>query len=492
MSQPAKIVRAEQRFAAQPARDEAIPLPPYSEDAEEIVCADILSQPDSMALAVMERLEPDHFFIVRYGWIYGAMLDLYRDGNEINYISVVERLKALRRLEEVGGPAAITQLIGFRVSPGWSTATRASARTIRQDAERRAWLTYASELARAAYDRSGNIVKQWSDLGRAWMDLRPFEPNQDFVTGVDSVAVYEDMVRDARANRTWFSVPYAGLAERRPVLLPGEIVVIVGPEGGGKSAMLYGWAEYYASEENARVVYIHTEMTKADVFDRRIAAHTKVAFARLMRKEELTETEVEQIEVAGIDMARWIHNLDYWHAGQVDAPRLLAAMDRLVQEYGTQIFILDYLNDIVPQTDNRTTEAVGYRNLLAKIEEFANRTGTVVVTAAQLNAEGGAFQIGRALKQKAALYLKITLEELEHEYAYNYDGVPYKYLPGEMSPEATIRIEKNRKGRGGTFPMFYVGPRYLWVDMSAPGLKRSLFVPVINRRADNDLDLERY
>lgn len=481
MSQRARVIQGQDRFQGH-ADERAAPLAPFNEDAEEAVVQGILNDPEAVGLALLERLEPDHFFVERYRLVYAAILDLYRAGTEIGYVSLLDRLKAAGALDEVGGPSAITKLIAFTPVPGWASNVRGSAAVVREKAERRAMLEHASAVARAAYDETTPVMKAWTVLGREWTGLRPFEPNQDFVLGEQSVAVYDAMIADERTNKTWYSVPWAGLLERRPVILPGEIVVLVGPEGSGKSAALYGWAEYYASEEGVRTAYVHTEMTKGDIFDRRAAAHTGVSYVHLMRKEDLSDRELEKIDLDGIEMGTWIHNLDYWHAGQVDADKLLLAMQRLVDDYGTQVFVLDYLNDVIPPSEKGRNDAAAWRDMLATLEDFANRNGAVVITAAQINAEGGAYQIGRALKQKAALYLRIETEELASAYEFHFDGQAYQYLPGEKSPEITIHIDKNRKGRGGKFPMFYVGPRFLWVDPNAPLLRRDQRGPVINRR----------
>ncbi|MHC4646800.1 MAG: hypothetical protein ACYTBJ_14980, partial [Planctomycetota bacterium] len=137
----------------------------------------------------------------------------------------------------------------------------------------------------------------------------------------------------------------------------------------------------------------------------------------------------------------------------------------LVDTYGTKSFFIDYLNDIEIERPKGSNEAAGWRNFMARLEAFNNLNHTVTVTAAQLNKDGEAYQIGRALRQKAMLYLKIKPDELKEEYPFRFDETSYKYLPGDFSPIMTIAVEKYRGGGRGLLDLLFVGPRYLWADV---------------------------
>ena len=140
-------------------------------------------------------------------------------------------------------------------------------------------------------------------------------------------------------------------------------------------------------------------------------------------------------------------------------------MQRLVDDFGVRTFVLDYLNDIIPEVERGQNEASAWRNLLARLEEFNRENNTVIITAVQLNKEGNAYQIGRALQQKAMMLLKLVPKPLEHVLHFEYDGVDYQYVPGDFSPRVRVKVEKYRGGGRGSFELLFVGPRYLWVDM---------------------------
>jgi replicative DNA helicase len=442
---------------------------PHDETAERALLLSLLAGAEDnspVRAAQYERLKPEDFYIVRYGWIYEAMLALAAEDKVIDVPTVSGKLQAMGRLEECGGAAGLTEL---SLQPGpFPLATASYAKTIRQHAERRRMLVETlSAIADMFWDETLDPVIAHGRAVELMNHTRPHSDNPGFIRGAQSVALHEQMLMDAARNQSWVPVPWSAMAERAPVIEWGDIVVVVGPEGAGKSALLYALAEFGAQACDVPTAYIHTEMRKKQVLDRRLVKHTPaVAYKRLIKPADLTDVEWDTIAETNLEIATWAGKLDIWHAGLIDEDRLLAIMQRMVDDFGTRIFVLDYLNDVVlDEGSRRTNNAALWRDFLARLEKFNNDNGTIIVTAAQLNKDGGAYQIGRALKQKAMLYLRLDPTELKHELTFEYDGVSYQYLPGDFSPVVSCRIEKYRGGGRGAFDLLFVGPRYLWTDV---------------------------
>ena len=442
------------------------PLAPHSIDTEEFLLGALLIGHDP-AGARLEQLTAADFFLTQHSWIYQAVLDLDDQGVEADVISVqalLEQRGQLQQLSKAGqtGFLVLAWFASFRAS---GMQVRAYAKIIREKAVRRRGLDQASELARAMFDETTEAGIQIDRHLRAIEKIRPFNPNAAFVRGADSADLHETMLHQETQRQAWHALPWLALGERAPVTMDGDLIVVVGPEGSGKSALLMNWAEYEA-RQGCKTVYIHTEMNKKQVFDRRLVAnHRSVPFATLQKPETLTDDQWKSLVNTGIDMDSWLKHLDYWHAGLIEESKLFAVMQRLCDDFGTRLFVLDYLNDVIPERERGSNNAITWRNLLARLEAFNNRNHTRVVTAAQVNNEGNAYMVGKALRQKAALFIKIKPEALDHPFDFQFDGIPYRYLPGDFKPVMTLAVEKYRGGGRGTVQLLFVGPRYLWVDV---------------------------
>lgn len=466
-----------QPFTPQPLKPtasdaDATRLLPHNFDAEEALLGALLNG-GRVSVCQSEELTPDDFYIVQHGWIYAAMCAVKPDAEDGLVLSVegvaalLTEQNQLAQIVKSGetGYLALRWLQTFRGGELFP-AVRGLARTIRADAVRRRGIQALSQVAQELWSGKDDPTLVIDRGLRTLEQVKPFNVNAEFVRGALSSTLHETILGDQAQRQVWHAVPWTALADRAPVTVDGDLIVVAGPAGSGKSALLAGWAEFEAQQGN-QAAYVHTEMTKSDVFNRRLVKNSKVvSWAALQKPGDLTDPQWTAIVEAGAQLETWLPRLDYWHAGQPSESRLFTVMQRMVDDFGTRCFVLDYLNDVIPDLKRRDSNgAETWRNLLARLELFNNRNGTRIITGVQINREGNAYMIGEALRHKATLYLTIKPQVLKNDFPFEFDGVPYRYFAGDKSPLVPVTIEKYRAGGWGTFKLLYVGPRFLWADV---------------------------
>src|SRR3954466_297416 len=86
-------------------------LPPSSLEAEQSVLgAVLLSDQTLYTLRIEVNLLAEDFYRPSHGVIWEAMLALYEQGEPVDKLTVVEKLKQTGRIEDAGGAAAIEAL----------------------------------------------------------------------------------------------------------------------------------------------------------------------------------------------------------------------------------------------------------------------------------------------------------------------------------------------------------------------------------------------
>jgi len=139
-------------------------LQPHSIDAEEAVLGGILIDQDAY-LQVSDFLNPNDFFLQRNTWVYVAMSNLVRQHKPIDLLSVTNELDRLGYLDDIGGPARLTDLIN--ATPTSAHTAHYGAIVARKSFLRRA-IEGATQIAAVAYDDSAetlaDIVVQIEDV----------------------------------------------------------------------------------------------------------------------------------------------------------------------------------------------------------------------------------------------------------------------------------------------------------------------------------------
>jgi replicative DNA helicase len=119
---------------------------PANIEAEIAVLGSCLIDPDAIQRIV--TLKAEDFYRERHGWIYQAMRELTDKGMPVDFITLSNLLEKQQRLEDVGGPAYLTDLIS---STPTAMYVEHYAGIIRNDALRRRIITAGSKIVEAGY-----------------------------------------------------------------------------------------------------------------------------------------------------------------------------------------------------------------------------------------------------------------------------------------------------------------------------------------------------
>jgi replicative DNA helicase len=439
---------------------------PSDIEAEEALLGQLLVDGSQLNAAILERLGPDDFFIIAYGWVFDAMLSLHSEGLAVDTLTIADRLRVRDQLKEIvyqayTGPLALQQLAENSLGH-WGV--RAYARLIRQKAEERRLLAALDETATDVFRGERTAYEKWGAALERLIAVRPHVEGEALLIGADAIDYYERAVERDRHNPVWYPLPWKAFEQDAPVYKPGDVVVIAGPEGSGKSAMAFNMAQFYAEHLRSKVFCLFTEMDMQNVLSRQVAANSVLSYRRLLTPEDLENSEVIELYRTGERLREWVPQMAYAETGAISAKELVAHIKRVVDTFGVQVVVIDGFNDLTYNIPHGQTQAGVIHNFMAYLETFARENELFVIGTVQLNRDGDALGSG-AYKRKASLYLKIEMEMAITEESLTYQGVTYKVLPGQNSMKTLVKIEKNRRGpTGRKLPLWYLGADFRWID----------------------------
>lgn len=130
--------------------DRAIPA---NIEAERAVLGSLMIDPDAI-IKVANYLRPEDFFRERHAWLYEAMRTLNERREPLDFVTIVDELERRERLEEIGGPAYLTDLIA---STPTALYVDHYARIVERTAVLRRLIAAAGKIAELAYDESQEV-----------------------------------------------------------------------------------------------------------------------------------------------------------------------------------------------------------------------------------------------------------------------------------------------------------------------------------------------
>lgn len=382
---------------------------PHSADAERAVLGAILLD-NSLIDQAEAELQPADFYVRAHQFVFGTMVELAHEGQEINPILLGERLRTNGNLEQVGGVAFISELT---YGLPHFTNLKAYARLIQDKATKRKVIHLANAATTQALEDSEDAEEVVRNLDAMMDALR--EETQTEQTGFKSVIdvvpqLHQRLtdIRDGISFAISTGLPLLDQATRGGGV-PGELWVWAALTGGGKSALMKQIAQFCA-KSGIPVGIVTAEMSDWEVLMRMLADEAKVP-AWTIQPNVLRQEQYERLEQGLVQIA----SLPLW----ID--------DRSTNIYEIRARVKALVKAVVPKNvplqDRKFVLFVDYLQLLeVKSEDF----GRFVMTRAQEVAK-----VSRVLK-KLAKELNIWIFALAQ---FNRTANAKDEMTGQVKPE---------------------------------------------------------
>jgi replicative DNA helicase len=357
-------------------------LPPHSAETEEAVLGSMLIDPDAI-LRVASFLAPEHFYVIKNGWMYEAMLRLHDRREPIDLLTVSSELARLSKLDEVGGETYIAQLTNTVPT---ALNIESYARTVEALALRRRMIQAAGDIAKIAYDQTLPIehVVEKSEAtvfnvsqGRGEGHMVPMRKAvSDFFERIE-------YLHEHRGEPIGIPTGFSELDKLTGGLQKGDLIIIAARPGVGKTSLMNGIGYHAALKHRQRVALFSLEMSVEQLVQRFVAGETGIDSQRL-RIADLRDEEWGALTRVSMQMADLLMFLD-------DTPSL-SPLDlrvkarRIYQEYGLDLIIVDYLQLMSGETGMRNDNRVQEISYISRsLKGIARELKVPVIAGSQLS-----------------------------------------------------------------------------------------------------------
>lgn len=356
-------------------------LPPQSLEAEQAVLGAIILEGESIIKAI-EIISPEDFYSERHRKIYQAMLELFDKNEPIDLITLSEHLKDKGEIDEIGGVSYLSNLA--TVVPT-SANIRYHAKLIREKALLRSLIRACTEIVTKVYEEPEDAEEMIDYAERLIFEISEKRTNTNFYPMKDVVKqtfrIIENMY-EKKSVVTGISSGFTDLDALTSGFQPGDLIIIGGRPGMGKTAFSLNIAQHVGVEIGEPVAFFSLEMSKEQVAMRLLSSMAMVNSSAL-RKGFISKKDWQRITDAAVKLSEAPIYID--DSSQMSVLEIRAKARRLKMEKGRLgLIIIDYLQ-LMRSRNNYEVREQEIAEISRSLKAMAKELKVPVIALSQLN-----------------------------------------------------------------------------------------------------------
>ncbi len=418
-------------------------VPPQSLEAEQATLGAMLVEREAI-VRVADELSTADFYSPQHGYLFDAMLELFRAGNPVDLVTVQAQLIAAEHLEAIGG---VSYLIELQEAAPTAAAVGTYAEIVGEKSARRRAIRLAGELDVAARDQSAPLEAALSETQRQLYGLSARHHESYRSIGEVATATFLEIEAQKDSDKRVLGIP-TGLRDLDSWLSgwqPAKIYVLGAYPAIGKTAFLLQ-AACVAADSGYGVCLFSLEMFAPALVRRYFASRAKINASHVTRAL-LSPEDWERLAHAADHAGRmplWMYDV-----GQMSVDDLRARERRVAVDHKIDLVVIDYLQLLTKREENEELTQV-----MNTLRAMANETGVAILAASQLSrpqrTQRRRFPLPRPVLQD--LRASGSLEQVADVVAFLHDP---RNDEDELDRTREFIIRKQRDGPQGVVQLYW-------------------------------------
>jgi len=315
-------------------------VPPQSIDAEQAVLGALFLDKEAVSLAT-ERIIPSYFYKSSHRHIFSAILELSEKDQEIDILTITDKLKKKNLIEDIGGPAYLAEISNSVPS---SSNIEQHLEIVKEKALTRMLIKECDTIITKAYEESEEVDTLLDFAEGKVFEISEKRLKKGFMP-IDPILHrtfehIDELYHSSRSGVTGVATGYKKLDEMTAGLQRSDLVILAGRPSMGKTAFALNIARNAAIDYGMGVGFFSLEMSADALVMRLLCTEAKVN-QMAVRTGKLTKDE----------MGRLTEHVDKLMTAPIfidDSPslnvlELRAKARRIKAEKNIELLVIDYL-----------------------------------------------------------------------------------------------------------------------------------------------------
>ncbi len=427
---------------------------PYSLEAEQSVLGAVLVDPEKINI-IGDKLRAEYFYLPEHQAIFRVMLEKLLKNERIDFVTVLESLKAERYFAGEEGKAYLLKLAN--TVPFLSNLENYAA-IVRDKYEARCLIKIAREITEDAMDPSAETGVLLDSAEQRIYNIRQDRQIGGLMHIKDVLAsnyeIFRKLTSDERDQYVGIPTGISTLDEVTSGLNRSDLIIVGARPGMGKTSFALNIARNVAMQQNKTVAFFNLEMSREQMVNRLLSSEARVSSKKL-RVGNLTADEWGRISIVSSQLCQAPMYLD--DTASITVPEMKARLRR-IKNLG--FVVIDYLQLMhsARRIDNRVQEV---SEITRSLKIMAKELNVPIMVCAQLS-RGTEKKGENHRPQLADLRESGSIEQDADQVLFLYRNDYYKN--DNQDPNAApapdtseVIVAKNRHGDLRTVPLAWSG-----------------------------------
>lgn len=434
---------------------DALKQVPHSLEAEQSVIGALIVDP-----AVLDKiagfLKPEHFYHDKYGKVYETILFMSLDNEQIDFVTVLEKVRQANIYDEEEGKRVLFELA--QSVPTTANAT-AYARIIEQKAKLRQLIKACEDISAAAFSQTDEVSTILDMAESRIYEIMESRANTELTHIRQAILQSYDNLSLLSRNQGKYlglSTNFSALDNYLMGLGAGNLILIAARPGMGKTAFALNIAENIGIKDKKTIAVFSLEMSTEELANRMLSSHSGVMNSKF-RKGDLVDNEWIRLNQSAEILSKTDIYLD--DTPGITVPQIKAKLRRLKN---VDLVIIDYLQlmDSAKKTDSRTQEV---SDISRALKLMAKEFGIPVIALSQLSR--GPESRPDKRPQMSDLRESGAIEQDADMILLLYRDDYYNKENSETPGICECIVAKNRHGSAGTVELVWSGANTRFSDL---------------------------
>ncbi len=279
-------------------------LPPNAQELEAQILGLCFFEETAIETIIDIITCPEVFYKTAHQEIYKAMLEVFDKGHGITFANISEALKAKNKLDEIGGPYYLAQLLDHVTT---SAHIEEHARILVEKWIKREIITFAQQQQARAYDDTNDsfdLLDQVATFGNNITDNVIRKPYTAISSTVVAVLSRTAALMKREISLTGVPTGFKELNRLTNGFQKGDLIILAARPSVGKTAFLLNLALNASRDQNTptAIGVFSLEMSKEQLTQRMLANYSDISLERI-KNGNLHDDEFNQLNEKAAELS---------------------------------------------------------------------------------------------------------------------------------------------------------------------------------------------